>query len=59
MDNDAPQVAGDVYEHLFKTSPPNHTQAAEALHMEITRLQEQSDRKKSFLDWVPFIYVGA
>ncbi|KAJ6564423.1 hypothetical protein B0H19DRAFT_1067975 [Mycena capillaripes] len=58
MDN-APQVAGDVYEHLFKTSPPDHTQAAEALHMAVMRLQEQSDGKKSFFDWVPFIHVGA
>ncbi|KAJ6610967.1 CHAT domain-containing protein, partial [Mycena sp. CBHHK59/15] len=51
MDNDAPQVAADVYEHLFKTSPPDPTQA-------IRNLCERSGGKKSFFRWVPFIHVG-
>ncbi|KAJ7903093.1 CHAT domain-containing protein [Mycena leptocephala] len=38
-DNDAPQVAADVYEHLFKTSPPDPTRAAEALHLAVRKLQ--------------------
>ncbi|KAJ6526152.1 CHAT domain-containing protein [Mycena vulgaris] len=58
MDNDAPQVAGDVYEHLFKTSPPDPTRAAEALHLAVRKLREQSGGKKSFFHWVPFIHVG-
>ncbi|KAJ7121058.1 CHAT domain-containing protein [Mycena epipterygia] len=58
MDNDAPQVAADVYEHLFKTSPPDPTRAAEALHLAVTKLREESGRKKSFFHWVPFIHVG-
>jgi hypothetical protein len=58
MDNDAPQVAGDVYEHLFKTLPPDPTQAAEALHLAVRKLRESSSTKKSFLHWVPFIHVG-
>ncbi|KAJ7898481.1 CHAT domain-containing protein [Mycena leptocephala] len=61
MDNDAPQVAEDVYEHLFKTSPPDPTRAAEALHLAVRNLRERSDsegKKKSFFDWVPFIHVG-
>ncbi|KAJ7884655.1 CHAT domain-containing protein, partial [Mycena leptocephala] len=32
MDSDALDVANDVYEHLFKMSPPDPAQAAEALH---------------------------
>ncbi|KAJ7779449.1 TPR-like protein, partial [Mycena maculata] len=60
MDNDAPQVASDVYEHLFKTSPPDSTQAAEALHLAVANLRDskQSDKEKSFFRWVPFIHIG-
>ncbi|KAJ7147811.1 CHAT domain-containing protein [Mycena crocata] len=58
MDGDAPKVAGDVYEHLFKTSPPDATNAAEALHLAVRNLRENSDGKKSFFHWVPFIHVG-
>lgn len=58
MDNDAPRVASDVYEHLFKTSPPDPTQAAEALHLAVQNLRERSSGKKSFFHWVPFIHVG-
>ncbi|KAJ7737238.1 CHAT domain-containing protein [Mycena maculata] len=57
MDNDAPQVAGDVYEHLFKTSPPDTTQAAEALHLAIRNLRARCG-DTSFFCWVPFIHVG-
>ncbi|KAJ7466076.1 CHAT domain-containing protein [Mycena latifolia] len=59
-DNDAPKVAGDVYAHLFKTSPPDSKKAAEALHLAVGELRE-SDRAggiESFAHWVPFIHVG-
>ncbi|KAJ7127980.1 CHAT domain-containing protein, partial [Mycena epipterygia] len=58
MDNDAPQVAGDVYAHLLGASPPDLTRAAEALHLAVQRLQEQPGTKKSFLHWVPFLHFG-
>ncbi|KAF8155198.1 CHAT domain-containing protein [Mycena galopus ATCC 62051] len=58
MDNDAPQVAKAVYEHLFKSTPPDPTQAAEALHLAIQNLREGSGGTKSFFHWVPFIHVG-
>ncbi|KAJ7930992.1 CHAT domain-containing protein [Mycena leptocephala] len=58
MDNDAPQVAADVYEHLLKTSPPDPTRAAEALHLAVRNLRERSSGRKSFFNWVPFIHVG-
>ncbi|KAJ7124221.1 CHAT domain-containing protein [Mycena epipterygia] len=58
MDNDAPQLAADVYAHLFKTSPPDPTRAAEALHLAVRRLREESLGKKSLFNWVPFIHVG-
>ncbi|KAJ7193034.1 CHAT domain-containing protein [Mycena pura] len=50
-DNVAPQVAGDVYAHLFKASSPDPTRAAEALHLAVQRLQEQLGAKKSFIHW--------
>ncbi|KAJ6582666.1 CHAT domain-containing protein [Mycena vulgaris] len=58
MDNDAPQVASDVYSHLFETSPPDPAGAAEALHLAIRKLRKGSGGKKSFFHWVPFIHVG-
>jgi CHAT domain-containing protein len=57
-DNDAPQVAGDVYAHLLEASPPDPTRAAQALHLAIQKLREQPGPKKSFLHWVPFIHFG-
>jgi CHAT domain-containing protein len=58
MDNDAPQVAGNVYAHLLEASPPDPTRAAEALHLAVRKLREQPGAKKSFLHWVPFIHFG-
>ncbi|KAJ7144251.1 TPR-like protein [Mycena epipterygia] len=58
MDNDAPQVANDVYAHLLETSPPDPTRAAQALHLAVQKLREQPGAKKSFLHWVPFIHFG-
>ncbi|KAJ7478913.1 TPR-like protein [Mycena latifolia] len=60
MDNDGPQVATDVYAHLFKTSPPDSTRAAEALHLAVQnlRMSDCAGGTKSFSRWVPFIHVG-
>ncbi|KAJ7226682.1 CHAT domain-containing protein [Mycena pura] len=58
MDNDAPQVASDFYEHLFKSSPPDSAQSAEALHHAVRKLQEKSGGKKPFMHWVPYIHIG-
>ncbi|KAJ7454490.1 TPR-like protein [Mycena latifolia] len=58
MDDDAAQVAGDVYAHLFKTSPLDAQKAAEALHFAVLKLRDQSGGRKSFFHWVPFIHVG-
>ncbi|KAJ7852570.1 TPR-like protein [Mycena leptocephala] len=57
-DNDAPQVAGDVYAHLLEASLPDPRRAAEALHLVIQKLREQPGGKKSFLHWVPYIHFG-
>ncbi|KAJ7612188.1 CHAT domain-containing protein [Roridomyces roridus] len=56
-DQDAPQVAKDVYEHLLQTFPPDPTKAAAALHFAIQKLQERYP-EKSFLHWVPYIHIG-
>ncbi|KAJ7470003.1 CHAT domain-containing protein [Mycena galericulata] len=58
-DDDAPQVAADFYEHMFKTSSPDPTRAAEALHLAVGKLREGSGGKKSFFHWVPFVHLGA
>ncbi|KAJ7613270.1 CHAT domain-containing protein [Mycena polygramma] len=54
-DNIAPQVAGDVYEHMFQTVPLDPAIAAEALHLAVRKLCEKED---SFFNWVPFVHVG-
>lgn len=56
MDNDAAQVAADVYQHLFKDSEPDPTHAAEALHLAVETLR---DKNVSFFSWVPFVHLGA
>jgi CHAT domain-containing protein len=58
-DDDVPKVAADVYEHLFKTSPLDRTQAAQALHLAVRKLQNGAGGRKSFSHWVPFIHFGA
>ncbi|KAJ7233540.1 CHAT domain-containing protein [Mycena rebaudengoi] len=58
MDNDAPQVAGDIYAHLLEASPADPTRAAEALHLAIQRLRQQPGAEKAFIRWVPFIHFG-
>ncbi|KAJ7612640.1 CHAT domain-containing protein [Roridomyces roridus] len=56
-DQDAPQVAKDVYEYLLQTSPPDATKAAAALHFAIEKLQERYP-EKSLLHWVPYVHIG-
>ncbi|KAJ7835221.1 CHAT domain-containing protein, partial [Mycena leptocephala] len=58
MDNDAPQIASTVYEHLLEVCPPDSTRAAEALHLAIRKLREEGSGYKSFFHWVPFIHIG-
>ena len=60
MDNDAPLVAEQVYQHLFHDPEPDSTGAAHALHHAIRHLHEQLQKsgEPSFLSWVPFIHVG-
>ncbi|KAJ7465588.1 TPR-like protein [Mycena latifolia] len=60
MDDDGPQVASDVYTHLFNTSPPDSMRAAEALHLAVRKLRDSDHAggMKSFSHWVPFIHVG-
>jgi len=57
MDNDAPKVARDVYEYLFRDASqvPDSTEAAGALHRAIQRLR---DSGAPFTSWVPFIHFG-
>jgi hypothetical protein len=54
-DKHAPDVARDVYEHLFRSGTrPDYREAARALHGAIGRLRDRA----SFATWIPFIHVG-
>ena len=57
-DDDAPKVADAVYAHLLKDTNPDLTQAAFALHEAVKKLCNESEGKKSFFSWVPYIHVG-
>jgi CHAT domain-containing protein len=58
MDSDAPLIADEVYAYIFKDSEPDPSQAARALHSAVKKLVEDSNGRKSFLEWVPFIHIG-
>jgi CHAT domain-containing protein len=61
MDQDAPQVAREVYGHLFSgTSTPDPTEAAHALNQAVNKLHDHLGKtdNASFLSWVPFIHMG-
>jgi CHAT domain-containing protein len=57
QDDDGPQVADDVYAHLFKDSHSDATQAAYAVHIAAQNLSK-GEKGKSFFSWVPFIHLG-
>ena len=54
-DNDAPQVAEDVYKRILQDGKPNRKEAAHALHDAVKRLRESG---AEFTAWVPFIHMG-
>jgi len=54
-DEDAPQVAEDVYKRILKDGKPNRKDAAHALHDAVKRLRESG---AGFMAWVPFIHLG-
>jgi len=54
-DEDAPQVAEDVYKRILKDGKPNRKGAAHALHDAVKRLR---DSGAEFIYWVPFIHLG-
>ena len=58
MDSDAPIVADEVYAQLFKDSEPDPTEAARALDKAVKKLIKNSNGKKPFVSWVPFIHIG-
>ncbi|KAF8072205.1 CHAT domain-containing protein [Lyophyllum atratum] len=57
-DDDAPQVAKKVYEHLFKDGKePEVLQSAHALHIAVQDLRSRYGNT-SFSSWVPYIHIG-
>ena len=59
VDSDAPLVADNYYQHLFKTgsgSHPNPRDAAWALHLAVRELRQYT--RCNLQRWVPFIHLG-
>ena len=54
-DSHAPQVAKDVYKHLFQNQQAGAGNAAEALHLAVRNFRESG---APFHSWVPFIHFG-
>ncbi|KAJ7621838.1 CHAT domain-containing protein [Mycena rosella] len=57
MDRDAPDVAGDFYQYMFREQNVDHTKAAYALHHAVEKLRKRKGGR-AFLSWVPFIHMG-
>ncbi|KAJ7692241.1 CHAT domain-containing protein [Mycena rosella] len=57
MDRDAPDVAGDFYQYMFREENVDHTKAAHALHHAVEKLRKRKGGRV-FLSWVPFIHMG-
>ena len=54
-DEDAPQIAGEVYKKILENGKPNRIRAAFALHQAVRQLQTSG---ANFLSWVPYIHIG-
>jgi CHAT domain-containing protein len=57
QDDDAPVVAGHVYDQLFDNTEPDSSKAALALRHAVKSLRQQTG-DSAFLSWVPFIHIG-
>ncbi|KAG9089264.1 hypothetical protein FS749_001488 [Ceratobasidium sp. UAMH 11750] len=56
-DQDAPIVAGKIYERLLEGGVPDSRKAAEALHEAVTSLHEKVGVEE-FRRWVPYVHLG-
>ncbi|KAG9086042.1 hypothetical protein FRC07_013218, partial [Ceratobasidium sp. 392] len=56
QDQDAPLVAGKVYEYLLKDGVPDRRKAARALHLAVKSLQEEVGVHE-FARWVPYVHI--
>lgn len=59
VDEDAPIVAKEFYEYLFRKGPgvqPQSSEAAYALHLAVKKLR--SNPAVGFRRWVPFMHMG-
>jgi len=54
-DDDAPQIAQEVYSRMFKDGKPNRKEAAHALHEAVKLLRESG---AECVSWVPFVHIG-
>ncbi|KAG8687606.1 hypothetical protein FRC11_006918 [Ceratobasidium sp. 423] len=58
MDDDAPEIAEEVYMELIQDGNMDHTNAARALHKAVGKLREKVGLK-SIGRWAPFVHIGA
>ena len=56
QDNHGPMVADAVYAEMLKGGKGDHTRAAHALHRAVDDLRRSGAK---FLEWMPFIHLGA
>ncbi|KAG8780096.1 hypothetical protein FRC12_023458 [Ceratobasidium sp. 428] len=57
QDQDAPLIAGKVYENLLKGGTPDHREAARALHQAVANLRERVG-VDAFERWAPYVHIG-
>ncbi|KAG9124754.1 hypothetical protein FRC07_010363 [Ceratobasidium sp. 392] len=56
-DDDAPLVAGKVYEYLLEGGVPDSRKAAKALHKAVDSLREKVGVEQ-YARWMPYVHIG-
>ncbi|KAG9123901.1 hypothetical protein FRC07_013568 [Ceratobasidium sp. 392] len=57
LDEDAPEIAEEVYAELMKDGKMDHTNSARALHKAVGKLRERIG-VKLIERWAPFVHIG-
>ncbi|KAG8788690.1 hypothetical protein FRC12_014307 [Ceratobasidium sp. 428] len=57
QDQDAPLIAGKVYETLLEGEAPDHWKAARALHQAVANLRDKVG-VNAFERWAPYVHIG-
>jgi hypothetical protein len=58
IDDDAPFIAGRVYDQLMKEGRVGNGEAGKVLHSAVAALRDKVG-EKGFGRWVPYVHIGS